>query len=138
MGPEESHQRPPEDGLPSAVPLVGGRKSLVGTLLTCGDLDDDRFDDEAGELPGRVRQMVQGVPEGADGRPGPGQVARDVVERGFEGVQPIVQSVEVPLGDDDLAVRQVGPLGASPGLVGPLAVGPPAVPGRAAGPGRWG
>jgi len=27
--------------------------------LTCGDLDDDRFDDEIGELPGGVDEMVQ-------------------------------------------------------------------------------
>jgi len=108
--------------LPPVVPLVGDRKSPVGTLLTCGDLNDGRFDDEAGELPGRVDQMIQRVPVGADGRPGPGEIARYVVERGFEGVQPVVQPVEVPLGDDDLAGRQVGPVGPSPGLVGPLAV----------------
>jgi hypothetical protein len=87
------------------LPFVGGRKSPVGTRLTCGDLDDDRFDDETGELPGGVDEMLQRVPDGANGRPGPGEVARDVVERGFEGVQPIVQPVEVPLGDDDLAGR---------------------------------
>ena len=120
------------------LPLVGGRKSPVGTQLTCGDLNDDRFDDEADELPGGVDEMVQRVLVGADGRPGAGEVARDVVEGGFEGVQPIVQPVEIPLGDDDLAGGQLGPLGPSPGLVGPLAVRPPAVPGRAPGSGRWG
>ncbi len=73
---------------------------------------DDGLDEDTSEVLARRAQVSQGGFERTCARPLGGlpgqlrQVGRDVVQCGLEGVEPIVQPVEVRLRDDDLTLRQ--------------------------------